>query len=58
MQSNGGLITLEDLKNYSALDSKVLTEVQGYNIHSIYLPSYGAITIQILQIFRQFKHSD
>ena len=22
MQSNGGLITLEDLKNYSALDSK------------------------------------
>ena len=51
MQSNGGLITLEDLKNYSALDSKVLTgSFQGYNIHSLYLPSYGAITIQILQI--------
>ena len=51
IQSNGGLLTLDDLKNYSALDSKVLTgNFQGYKIHSLYLPSYGAITIQILQI--------
>ena len=51
IQSNGGLITLDDLKNYSAHDSKILTgSFQGYDIHSLYLPSYGAITIQILQI--------
>jgi len=51
IQSNGGLITLDDLRNYSALDSRVLTgNFKGYKIHSLYLPSYGAITIQILQI--------
>ena len=56
IQSNGGLITLEDLKNYSALDSKVLTgNFKGYDIHSLYLPSYGAITIQILQIIDNLK---
>ena len=56
IQSNGGLITLEDLKNYSALDSKVLTgNFKGYDIHSLYLPSYGAITIQILQILDNLK---
>ena len=56
IQSNGGLITLEDLKNYSALDSKVLTgNFKGYDIHSLYLPSYGAITIQILHILDNLK---
>lgn len=51
IKSNGGYISLEDLKNYQAIDSKVLTgEFNGYTVHSLYLPSYGAITIQILQI--------
>lgn len=51
IQSNGGLITLEDLKNYQALDSEVLLgDFQGLKVHALNLPSYGAITIQILQI--------
>jgi len=51
IKSNGGYMSLEDLKNYQAIDSKVLTgKFNGYTAHSLYLPSYGAITIQILQI--------
>ena len=51
IQQNGGLLTLEDLKDYKALDSEVLTgEFQSAQVYSLFLPSYGAITIQILQI--------
>ena len=51
IQSNGGILTIEDLKNYSALDSKVLKGFfNGNDIFSLNLPSFGAITIQILQI--------
>ena len=51
MKINGGLLTLEDLKNYKALDARVLTgSYKGFDIYSLFLPSYGAITIQILQI--------
>ncbi len=51
LQANGGILTLEDLKNYKTRSSKVLTgNYQGHTIHALYLPSFGAITIQILQI--------
>ena len=51
MKINGGLLTLEDLKNYKALDARVLKgSYKGFDIYSLFLPSYGAITIQILQI--------
>ena len=50
-QANGGIVTLEDLKNYEARESKILTgKFRNHAIHSLYLPSFGAITIQILQI--------
>tara|TARA_Y100000385_G_scaffold30206_2_gene28436 strand:+ start:3588 stop:5186 length:1599 start_codon:yes stop_codon:yes gene_type:complete len=56
IQSNGGLITLEDLKNYQALNSEVLDgSFQGYKVYALNLPSYGAITIQILQILDHLK---
>lgn len=49
--SNGGIVTLEDLKNYRARDSKILQgKFNNHDIYSLYLPSFGAITIQILQI--------
>ena len=58
IQSNGGFITKDDLKNYSALKSKVLTgKFNGYEIHTLDLPSYGSITIQMLQIFDQLNIS-
>ena len=51
IQSNGGIITLEDLKNYRALSSKIVDGVfKDHKVYSLYLPSFGAITIQILQI--------
>ena len=54
IQSNGGLLTLKDLKNYNALDAEVLEgSFQGFTVKALNLPSYGAITIQILQILDQ-----
>ena len=52
IQLNGGFISLNDLKNYSAKKSTVLLgDFNGYRIHALDLPSYGSITIQMLQIF-------
>ena len=54
IQKNGGLLTLADLKNYKALDAEVLEgQFQGLTVKALNLPSYGAITIQILQILDQ-----
>lgn len=56
IQSNGGLLTLEDLKNYNALNAEVLEgSFQGLTVKALNLPSYGAITIQILQILDQLS---
>ena len=56
IQSNGGFITTEDLKNYSAQESEVLTgKFNGYDINTLNLPSYGSITIQMIQIMDQLK---
>ena len=56
MNKNGGYLSLEDLKNYKALDSKVLIgKFNNYKVFSLFLPSYGALTIQILQLMDQFK---
>ncbi len=56
IQENGGYITKEDLKNYTVRKSEVLTgKFNGYDIHTLNLPSYGSITIQMIQIFDQLK---
>ena len=56
IQSNGGLLTLEYLKNYNALNAEVLEgSFQGLTVKALNLPSYGAITIQILQILDQLS---
>lgn len=55
IQSKGGIITLDDLKNYDAKESKILRgNYRGYDVFSLYLPSYGAITIEILNIMSYF----
>ena len=48
-------MTLDDLENYEAKDSKFLVEDGGYDVHSLFLPSYGAITIEILNILSHFN---
>ena len=56
IQSNGGFITTEDLKNYFAKESEVLTgKFNGYDVKTLNLPSYGSITIQMIQIMDQLK---
>ena len=56
IQANGGYITLKDLKNYKAIESDIISgDFNGYKIHSLNLPSFGAITIQIMQIIDQLE---
>jgi gamma-glutamyltranspeptidase/glutathione hydrolase len=56
MQINGGFVTLQDLKNYKVKKSKVLkTQYKGFDIETLFLPSYGAITINILNILNNFN---
>lgn len=55
IQANGGSLQIEDLKNYEALSSKIVTgSYRGYELNGLWLPSYGAITIEILQILENF----
>jgi len=60
MQANGGLVTLEDLANYQALDAKIVegTYRDDYELHGLWMPSYGAITISILQALDRFPLSE
>jgi gamma-glutamyltranspeptidase/glutathione hydrolase len=55
MQANGACLALEDLHNYQAYDSEVVQGTyRGHDLYGLWLPSYGAITIEILQILEQF----
>ena len=59
IQSNGGFISLDDLKNYKALESEILTgEFNDYQIHTLNLPSYGSITINMIQTFDNLSIND
>ncbi|MGA1771172.1 MAG: gamma-glutamyltransferase [Flavobacteriaceae bacterium] len=56
IQSHGGILSLEDLKNYEALDAQVLKgSFKGNDIYGLFLPSYGAISIQILQLMEALE---
>lgn len=50
-----GALTMEALRAYRALDAKVVQgSYRDHELHGLWLPSYGAITIQILQILEHF----
>ena len=52
---NGGYLTQEDLFGYEAKESIILKGAyKGRDVYSLYLPSYGAITINMLQILDHF----
>lgn len=61
-QRNGGVLSLEDLANYQVKYSKVLqSSYRGYDIYGLWLPSFGAITIEImniLEVLPMHKYSD
>jgi gamma-glutamyltranspeptidase/glutathione hydrolase len=49
--AGGGSLRLDDLKNYEALDAKMLKgSYRGYEIVGMGLPCYGAIVIEMLQM--------
>ena len=55
MKANDGLLTLEDLKNYEAKSSRIVSgSYRGHDLYGLWLPSFGAITIEILQILENF----
>ena len=50
-QSKGGILTMEDLANYEARDSRILSGTyRGHDLHGLWIPSFGAITIEIMKI--------
>lgn len=51
VQAMGGHVTLESLAAYEAEDSRVVTgDYRGHELVGLWLPSYGAITIEILNL--------
>jgi gamma-glutamyltranspeptidase/glutathione hydrolase len=54
VRQNGGFLTLESLENYRAEKSHIVTgSYRGYGIKALWLPAYGAITIEALQILER-----
>jgi len=53
-QANDGFLTMEDLANYKAKKSVIVKgNYRGHDLHGLWLPSFGAITIEILHILEQ-----
>lgn len=49
--AGGGSLRLNDMKNYEALDAKILKgSYRGYEIVGMGMPCYGAIAIEMLQM--------
>lgn len=58
MKANGGFVSMEDLKNYKALDARYIsTEYRGYEIHSIPAPAGGGLIVKALNILENFDLS-
>lgn len=54
-QANGGVLSMKALAEYEAMDSHIVNgSYRGYNIAGLWVPSYGAITIQALQILESY----
>ncbi|MEQ9439371.1 MAG: gamma-glutamyltransferase [Cyclobacteriaceae bacterium] len=59
MAANGGIITREDLAGYEALDADILESAyQGYSVYALSMPSYGAITLEILNLLEQMPQPE
>ena len=52
---NGGALTMESMADYEALDATVLEgSYRGNDVYGLWMPSFGAITIEILNILENF----
>jgi gamma-glutamyltranspeptidase/glutathione hydrolase len=59
MEQNGGYLTMETLASYEALTSDIVSGTyRGYDVQGLWLPSFGAITIEIMQILENLPMSE
>ena len=57
MNRYGGYVTLDDLRDYKSVNSVVVNgELGKYSIHSLFLPSFGPIVIQLVQLMDSWPH--
>jgi gamma-glutamyltranspeptidase / glutathione hydrolase len=56
IQANGGILTLEYLSGYKAKDAEILSsDYRGHTFHALSLTSYGAITLEIMNILENLS---
>jgi gamma-glutamyltranspeptidase / glutathione hydrolase len=59
IQQHGGAVTLESLASYEAKDAIVLGgSYRGHDVYGLWMPSFGAITIEILQILENLPMNE
>ncbi|MEM7368657.1 MAG: gamma-glutamyltransferase [Bacteroidota bacterium] len=59
VQANGGVLSMEALAQYEAKDARILEgSYHGLGLHGLHLPSFGAITIEILHILENLPMKD
>lgn len=57
VQQTGGIMTLEDLANYTALIQKPSQiTYRDYNLHSTSAPSSGEVVLSVMKIFEQYNN--
>lgn len=51
IQAHGGAVTMESLAAYEAVDTEIVTgSYRGHDLVGMWVPSYGAITIEVLHL--------
>ncbi|WPP49075.1 gamma-glutamyltransferase family protein [Catalinimonas niigatensis] len=59
IQAHGGVLSLEDLASYEARNSDILSSTyHGKEVYALSMPSYGAITLEILNILETLPMQD
>ena len=54
--ANGGVLSMKAMKEYEALDAHLVKgDYRGNEITGLWMPSFGAITIEALQILESYK---
>ena len=58
MKDHGGYVTLDDLRDYKSGNSVLVSgDLDQYSVHSLYLPSFGPIVIQLVQLLGSWPNS-
>ena len=59
IQTNGGVLSRENLAAYEAKDADILSSsYRGHQVYALSMPSYGAITLEIMNILENMPMQD